>query len=386
MKPLTDFVIDRGKIFSNMNVLRETYIPDNFFFRDDEMKRIKNDLSYFLEKGYMNHLFIFGPPSTGKTHIIKRLTENFNNIAEEYKINRKIIYFNFGGITYGEALREIATALNAKKSSLYDLQYTADKMEAALVFDEMDKMKKTIHEKNPADRLIHFFTRNTSLRLIVIVNDIMFPETLDITTRSTFSPNSIFFREYTASELFEILRSRCKLAFKEEVIDEEVISRFSAWIKSHGIELRIAFKILLEAGKLAEEKGMDHITFSNLEDAYKVVEFRMITDLIKKLNDNELLFLFSVAKAQEINFWKSAEKELVYKVYLDRCAKIGYSPSSWIYLQNFVVNKLRSMGFINLEKKGKGRGKGTITYYSLSIPIDETLPILEKMINEIKIV
>lgn len=375
IKKITEFLENNDTVFKQAQVLSEKYIPDNFLFREEEIRQIIHNLTAFFEDVPPNNMFLVGSPSTGKTHILLYLTGVLNDYAVKEGRKIKYVYVNVGGKTLPQSLVNIAEkmGLNAVKNfGLGTFDMIVKNIDGCyfFIFDEFDRIKKTPDYTNPYDIIVNLFSRiGSNVRLTLVANNVKIIEKLEAPTKSSFSPNQLYFRSYNAFETTEILKDRCKKAFIDGVIDEETIAKFGAWIYRSGVDLRTSFKILLNAGRNVSVGNTGDlekkITFDVLMKSFKDVEKNILQEILSKLNDSELLLIHSIASAQKKYNKTEVEKNIVYKTYQTLCNSFAISPLTWRHISSYITPKIEMQGIIRTDVHGRGKGKGTATFFSL---------------------
>ena len=267
IKKLTDFMDNKDSIFKNATVLTEEYIPDKFLYREDEIHQIFFNISAFFHGIKPNNMLILGPPSSGKTHIMQAITDTLNEEAVRKDIKVKYIYVNVGNASLPGALSDTAREMGmiiSKKLGLSIAGIIKRNMNGykyCFVFDEFDRLKPTKEYRNPYDYLLNIFSRmGSGVCVVAIANNKNIMNRIEPPTKSSYSPIQMYFRAYNASEITEILKYRCNEAFESGIIDESVIERFSAWVYKTGLDLRTAFKVLLNAGYMIVDSKKTSIT------------------------------------------------------------------------------------------------------------------------------
>lgn len=388
VRKITDFV-DEESVFRNAKILSEDYVPntDKFLFREEEINNIMENLTSVFNGFPPNNMFIYGPPSTGKTHIMLSILDVLNEYASTYGEDAKFIYVNSGGRTAPQVLVDVANKLGLNAVINMGINIIAN-IEKNLhkdgnyffVFDEFDRMKRTPQYPNPYDIIINPFTRMGShVRIAVIVNNYKIYDKFDAPTKSSYSPTKMYFRAYNINEVIQIIQDRCNDAFKEGVIDEDTIIEFGKWIHKSGVDLRTSFKVIFKAGRKASMGKKKKITYDDLQEAFRDVEQDMLKSTLTKLNDAEFLFICSIALAQKEYNLAEVEKNKVYEKYIDVCREVGVSPLSWKHLSTYICPKIEMQGIIKTDVHGRGKGKGISTFFSIdSVDIDEVLKITKE--------
>lgn len=365
---ITDFLKTKG-VFKDAKVLSETYIPDEFLFREEEISKIMKNLTSFFNDVPPNNLFIYGPPSTGKTHIIMAITNTLNEYAVKEGYKTQYIYINTGKRTLPQVLVNIAESMGIKAvinqgPMIVDIIKKRLDSKYFLIFDEFDRMGTTETHTNPYDFIVNVFTRmGSNVRIGCILNDIKILNKLDKASMSSYSPQKLYFRAYNASEITDILKDRCRKAFADGVIDDETVAEFGAFVYKSGIDLRTALKILLTAGR--DTQINEKITINKLKEAFMEVEKDMIKEVVSNLNDTELLFTYAIVSAQIKQKSREVEKNIVYSAYEKICKNFGYPVLSWRHLSTRIATGLERQGIIKSDVHGRGKGRGTATFFSI---------------------
>ena len=363
-----DKFIGVNRIFRNPEVLKESHIPSEFLFRDEEKKSILDEIIPLLGFSGVtpNHIYIYGPPSTGKTQLIIKTMNEINDYSQKYDENIKLIYTSFKNKTYVAGINDLirnnidesipTAGIPLKK--LVDMigEYAKGKT-LGIIFDEVDKMLSTNQYPNPIDTLLGTFTRfyelykGTDTFLIVISNDDIHAN-LSPSTKSTFIAKRIYFRAYNADELYKILKARCEQAFNPGVIDDLALINLVQKLKKIG-DLRLGLKTLISAGKIAYRENKEVIDAEIINLAFEDIQKNIIGDKIRNSTDVNLQIVYYTAVLQK------RQGEATMKEVYDLCKK--NEPDDFLsygYVTTTVIPKLEEEGLIISKVRGLGRGKG----------------------------
>jgi len=376
-----------SSIFKNPDVLKEEHIPDKFLFREEECKKITDHISSFFQLGMKpSDMFIYGPPSTGKTHMIKKIVSETNEFAEKYDWKIKLFYTSFKNRTYREGLGNLINLKIGKSGFtaneiIEKINHRIRGYTAGFVFDEVDKIIVTNTYPNPIDMLIGTFTRfgelfNNPNVFIIVISNKDITRSLTPPSRSTFIPVHIYFRDYKLDEIYQILKHRCEQAFVNGAISDETLLHLLEKLGKVR-DLRLGLRTLLMAGKLACMRKTNKITDDIIDMAFEEVQKNIIKDGIINADDTQLLIVYFTALLQK----KKGKPQMteIYRLY----KKEAINPLSFGYISNYVVPKLEGQGLIMNEVKGFGRGKGKARF--LWVEEDKVDDILQICREELKI-
>lgn len=374
IKPLTvEMFFKESMIFQNFKVFNTGYIPNHFLYREKELQQLINCFSS-LNNGSSINVWLNGPPSTGKTHILKYMTKTFNDHVNTKGINLRYIYVSARDSTvcqlYGNILQQLnneaeTEGLSTGQRLIKILKHANNYNGINFIIDEIDKLKTTSNYQHPIDTVIGNFTRLTEMcpnfnsehMLTVASNDVMLHKKLEPSTSSSFSPENIHFQEYNAPQIGDILWKRCQNGFKKNVIKHEDVDYLGAILCQSIKDIRTGLHVLMKAGKLAEENNKPNIPKEYLTQAEKIVEKNKLQETIIRLDDSQVSLLLGIAKVQR-RFNDSVDSNDVYHEYRKIAQKNDSDPLKNRYLMEFVSPKIESMGLITTSFKGRGRGRG----------------------------
>ncbi len=239
-----------------------------------------------------------------------------------------------------------------------------------LILDEVDQTVKKIS----SDFLYNLTRLNSELSksqisIVGISNNLTFLDNLDPRVRSSLSEEEIVFPPYNALQLQEILKKRAKEAFKENVVQQEVIAKCAAFAaREHG-DARRALDLLRVAGELSERDGSKKILLKHIDEANEKIERDKILDVIKSEPKQFQLVLHSIIELLEqrtkgIHGIQRALNENsidpiftgdVYNYYRQFCQE-----NKWDVLTQRrvgdIIQEFDMLGIINVRVISKGRG------------------------------
>ena len=388
--------LTRDTLFKDKQVLQMNYIPDDITHRDEQVDQIAEILAPSLKKQKPSNVFIYGKVGSGKTLVIKYITNQLLGTANKLNIPLKILYINcklkrvadteyrlmaqlirdFGqdipttGLPTDEIYKTFFGIVDSKKQLLI------------LILDEIDQLVKKC-----GDGILYNLTRineelkNSQLSLIGISNDLVFVDNLDPRVKSSLSEEEIVFPPYNALQIQDILNQRVIKAFKEGVVQQGVIAKCAAYAaREHG-DARRALELTRVAGELAERESSPSVNIKHLDKAEQKIEKDRITDTIKTQPLQCQLVLYAIIKV----YLKKKDVILtgeVYEIYKSYCSRSNLRPLTQRRISD-IIAELDMFGILNVRVISKGR-YGRTREISLAIQssmLPKIISLLEQSLN-----
>lgn len=299
-------------IWKDRDSLLENYIPPTLPGREEEIDQLTKFIS-LAKIGKPPDLLVTGPTGTGKTAIVKYVfrklhgkipnceliyvtvaspLNTLSTIAEELGLKWQGIRRVYNGIPRGvsidEALLFIKRGMKSKGIK-----------KLVIAMDEVDRLAG-----NPnGEWILYNFTRILPVSLVLITNKPMFLDRIeDERVISTLRPKYISLSDYTTPQIYEILKYRASLAFKDNTISQEVLKKIvELTIKETGSDVRFALDILLSAGDMAYSEDSREIEIRHILKSVEYARVNSIHRMISKLNSIESALLYLIAKKGEIS-------------------------------------------------------------------------------------
>jgi len=359
----------KKSVFRQAGSLDLSYVPEKLYCRDKVIKKLIYNYRRILEETdeppSINCLLL-GKGGVGKTATARYFGKNFYTIALEKDFKLFIEYYNcinfrskskiirelLAKYTHGsgrgfsddEALKLILTQLVRNNGYMF------------LVIDE-------IHLLKPEDILAFldiaetFGHQNAKLSILLVsrIKDWMTIETERILSRLN---DKITLKPYDFEDSILILQYRSDLAFKENVIDDEILTMIAQIVVNHK-NMRHGIEILRKSGLYADKEGLKSITADIIRAASNEVYPTFRGDIVDQLNDQELLALYGIVKSL-IN--KDEPFTLVddaYEDYLVVCENYSISPHVKMSFRKYVrqLNQLKIIASktVRIEEAQRGR-------------------------------
>ncbi|QQG39273.1 MAG: ORC1-type DNA replication protein [Candidatus Woesearchaeota archaeon] len=386
--------LKKDPIFLDKKALQDTYKPEFILHRQEQIEQIAGILAPVLRLEKSSNLFLYGKTGTGKTLTIKNIATQLNNVIEKKNLPIKIVYINCKlkrvADTEYRLIAQLAkefgktipsTGLPTDEVYRLFIDSIKDNHQIILlILDEIDQLvKKT------GDEILYNLTRlttdlkNIEISIIGISNDLVFIDHIDPRVRSSLSEEEIVFPPYNALQLQDILRHRAKLAFKENLVQEGVIEKCSAYAaRDHG-DARRALELLRVAAEISERRGASKIEIDHIDVAEEKIEHDRLIDIIRTQPKQFQLTLYSITLSTPKDNKNLIFTGEVYDLYKEYCTKVGLKPLTQRRVSD-IIAELDMLGIINTKIISKGR-YGRTREISLAIP-KSTMPEVINILKE----
>jgi archaeal cell division control protein 6 len=345
-------------LFRDPEVLEIDYVPEQFEFRDAQMRELAFQIRPGLRGGRPLNTICKGLPGTGKTTSVRKL---FTEIEESTKklvpvyINCQIDNTKFAIISqiYRKLVGHLPPSSGTSFKQVFDAIARILVKEEIVLIVALDDANYLLYE-NEINKVLYTLLRShesyegTRIGVIVIVSDldVDLARAVDARVASVFRPAEIYFPPYENAEIHEIMKARAMQGLFQGVLSEEMLDLVVEQTLKSG-DLRVGIDLLKRATLNAEQAARRNIGKEDICGAYEVSKYLHLSHTIKTLKDEERLILKSFArrtsKEQEMNAGE------VYKSIRESLS-IGYTRFYEI------IKKMDAMRLINLEyRDGKGR-------------------------------
>ena len=345
-------------LFRDPEVLEIDYVPEQFEFRDAQMRELAFQIRPALRGGRPLNTICKGLPGTGKTTSVRKL---FAEIEETTKklvpvyINCQIDNTKFAIIS--QIYKKLAGHL--PPSSGTSFKQVFDAVARILVKDEivlliaLDDANYLLYE-NEINNVLYTLLRSheayegTRIGVIVIISDmdVDLSRAIDARVASVFRPTEIYFAPYGDTEVQEIMKARVMQGLFTGVLSDDLLNLVVEQTLACG-DLRVGIDLLKRATLSAERAARRSIEREDICGAYEISKYLHLSYTVKTLKDDERQILKSFAerslKESEMNAGD------VYKS-IKESFSIGYTRFYEI------VKKMDALRLINLQyREGKGR-------------------------------
>jgi cell division control protein 6 len=377
---------DKNGIFKNKSLLQSNYTPSEIPHREEEIKQIASILAPVLRGEKTSNLFLYGKTGTGKTLSVQFVQDELNKrVKRDSNFKLKIEYLNCKLKKVSDTEYRILAELIKKMGgevpqtglptqAVYNKfieTIDSEKQVIVLILDEIDQTVRKIS----SDFLYNLIRLNSELSksklcIVGISNNLTFLDEIDPRVRSSLSEEEIIFHPYDALQLQDILNKRAKMAFKEGVIQEGVVSKCAAFAaREHG-DARRALDLLRIAGELAERDNSGKILIKHIDEANNKIEKDKILDIIQSEPKQFQLVLKAIIYLSETQKNEPIFTGDVYNIYQDLCLRHRLEVLTQRRVGD-IIQEFDMHGIINIKVISKGRG-GRMREIKLTIPKEIT--------------
>lgn len=387
----------KSRIFRDREKLLPDYVPEALPHRDAEIKKVASVLAPALRGEKPSNLFIYGLTGTGKTAVVRLVSSRLEQSARDAGARVKSVYVN---VRYRDTpyriLADIAESIGVRipftgisTSEVFDRilrRMNESGYVFVIVLDEIDFLVRRY-----GDDLLYKLTRiNTQLHgakvsLIGITNSVDLVESMDPRVKSSLSEVEVVFPPYNAEQLRDILEARAREAFREGVLEAEVIPLCAALAaRDHG-DARRALDLLRVAGEIAERRGDSRVTRDHVMMAREEIERDRVADAVRVLPLHSKLVVLAVILATGGGLGYTTTGD-VYETYRKLTQKLGIETVTMRRVSG-ILAELDMLGLVAGRVVSRGRYGKTRVIEIKADPatILKTLAediMLEEVVNE----
>jgi cell division control protein 6 len=376
-----------NSLFKTKKPFDDAFVPPDICGRDQELQKYINALQDIVDGFAPPNILVYGETGLGKTATTKHVLNLLRDELSETNRTLTVLEVNCNkhDSTYS-TLRHLADRLNEKsytqghsRSGLWDVVY--DGLDALgdtilLVLDGLEHL-------DPDTDLLYELSRasteleNAHLGIIGIATDSRYPDQLSLRIRRNLNATKIHFNLYDASDLRAILDYHCDLAFKNGVVNDDVVPLAAALTAQATGDARTGLTLLETAGDLAQTKGADTVTRSHVEHARTEAESRTVENIFfTDLTTQHRLLFLSVMRLNLLTD-DAAAFEDVENQYRQYCTRADTDPLSARRLRD-LLKVLLEKGFIDRDEYNAGPGGGRWNTYSVMVSPSTILDAIER--------
>ena len=314
---------------------KDTFSPETIFHRDEEISLYINALQDVVVGHDPNNIFVFGPTGVGKTAVTKWVRDKLQEKAGEEGVPLHVI----GPINcrnYRSAYSLVTSLVNEFRESDNKLpesgystdnvfEFLYDEIEAVggnvlIILDEIDNIPPDARNDFLYDLPRAEANENTPIEtakigLIGISNDLKFVDVLEPKVKSTLGEREIKFGPYNANELRDILGYYADMAFRDGVLQDEVVPLAAAFSAQERGDVRQGLRILEKAGEYARMSDGNVVTEEHVRQATETIETDELLDYFEDDLSSQQALTYLATTLAIIEPGHEATTKRVYNLY-----------------------------------------------------------------------
>ncbi|MFX1569427.1 MAG: Cdc6/Cdc18 family protein [Promethearchaeota archaeon] len=381
----------KKSVFRQASSLDLSYVPEKLYCRDDALKTLIFNFRRIVdekEQPSVNCL-VLGKGGVGKTCTARYFGKNFRTIAIEKDIKLFLEYFNCINFrSKSKIIRELLAKYqhgsgrgfsDDEALKLILSQLIREKGYMLLIIDEIHLLKQddVLAFLDIAETFGH---QNAKLSLLLISRskDWMKIENERILSRIN---EKIKLKPYDFDESMKILEYRSDLAFKENVVNEELLTMVSQIVTEHK-NMRHGIEILRKSGSFCDKEGLDRITADIIREASNDVYPTFRNDIVDQLKDQELLALYGITRSLINTEEPFTLVDDAFEEYNAICENYSIEPhvkmSFRKYVRQLTTLKIIASKTVRIEEATRGRH---LEITLLDIPSIKLVELLEDILE-----
>ena len=345
------------RIFKNKRVLSPLFVPEVLQDRDKEIKEIAYYLGDVVDRATPSNLLVLGLPGSGKTVCLNFVLDKLNertDVLARYVVADGTAYQVITDIARSCELDVPLRGLGFMEVWKILKEKVQDNISVFLL-DEIDKCLT-----KDGSKLLYHLSRHANICTVAISNKLTLMNLIDDPrVLSSFNPKKIVFSPYNAEQLIDILEYRAERAFYPDVLDDAVIPLCSAMAAQRNGDARYALDLLAFSADICTRREKEKVFEEDVRIAKDEVEIEFIRRSITGLGRVQKILLFSVLNSS------NNTPTQIYKYYNDIAENFGAYRLTQSRLSE-LLKELELFGLVEIERKGRGRGKGVDWSVSLS--------------------
>jgi len=319
-------------LVKDFSIFDFNHIPAQPLMRE-ECRHLIDEMLRFEMSSIPTHQAVIGSKGSGKTLTLRYLQKLLTD-----ETDLKVLYANCR--EHNTSFKIFAHLLDvqargASLSELYNRFCQKYNDKAIIILDEVDLMSP----KDKRRDILYFLSRSHNpYQVIMLSNNHRILRDLDASTKSSLQPVTVYFKNYDATQIHEILQERARQGLHS--CDDNTLAQIAAMtVKKANGDARIAIKTLFYV--VTEE-------VDNIAACFEKAREDVIIDMLNNLSDPLLMMLRSIV----INHSDFAKD--IYKKYCQISLSQNEKPFSYMYYYSN-LSFLQSMGLIALISTKFGR-------------------------------
>lgn len=358
-------------VFKDQNSLNQAWVPSNkqhLKCRDSELKKLLLLHRPILETQgeFSTNSLVLGKGGIGKTLTVRYFGRKFREAALKKDVKLTIEYYDcLQHRTKSSILRNISERLHYSAGHGY-----SDNEIMEQILKELIKRQESlliildeVHKIPPDDILallnasIGFGDKNTRFCIICISRETDWFK-VDNEKISSRIQDKIIMKPYAKEEAFEILKYRRNLAFRDGVLEDDIVDLIADIVVEQK-NMRTGIDIMRSCGIHADEKMLSTINTDMVLRSRDSISPTFRADVLDNLKLHEQLTLWAVAAALKASGDPYTKVDESYEYYEMLCEEMGYKAHVQMsyrkYIRNLASVKAIHKEYLNPTTEKKGR-------------------------------
>lgn len=362
-------VVGGRRLLKNPEVFDENYLPDKLPGRKNQILDLAKHLKHALHGAKPPNVVIYGKSGTGKSAVVKYVLNALRRIDEE-KFGGDSFAFSYVSCrtyrTLSRALDKIVTDLAGVSPNLWGMGIGAFYEALRDVLTDLGKPTVVVLDevdflRNHSD-LLYNLTRTdygrSKVCVVCISNSIKFLNRLDPSVVSSLSPVNMYFPQYNALELGEILRDRAEKGLEDGALSDDVVPFISATVARESGDARRAIKLLEMSVLIAEDVVAEAVTLDHVKAAVKELDKVEVREALNGAGRHVKLTMLAVAAVDYALRTNGRSRGIktgeAYQAYKALCSYVGEDPVSQRRFVDY-LSELESLDLISVNIKSFGK-------------------------------
>lgn len=398
-----------GSVFVDRDLVEPDTIIDEerIVGRDDQLESVVSFLRPTLQGNRPPNMLLYGPAGTGKSLIIGAVTQQIVELCQSRGERFGVVSINCQPInTLDQAVYELVqtvatdvgadigvpeTGVSTKRKYRRLYRLINDYYDSVIfVIDEIDLLIGRRANDEPAySKLLYQLSRasNTNdiegrVSVAALTNDPKFMENIDGRAESSFNPRDIYFPDYDANQLREILENR-RDAFRPDALGDDVIPLVAAFAaQSHG-DARKAIDLFRGAGDLADERSDETVSERHVRESQEEIDKDRSLKLIEGLTTQKKISLYATAAVAcySPKAGSTVPSPVGYRIYqwvTDELDADQMTRETYVKY----VKELSTYGLVSTARRSRGRGRGMYMEFTFT---SDPAAMMDRIADDIRL-
>jgi cell division control protein 6 len=285
-------------LFRDPEVFEIDYVPEQFNYRDDQIKELAFQIRPALRGGRPLNTVCRGLPGTGKTTCVKKLFEEITTTTKKVLpvyINCQIDNTKFA--IFSQIYRKLTGHLPPPSGTSFKTIFDAiarmimkDEIVLLICLDDANYLMYENEINNVLYPLLRSYEsfEGTRIGVILILSDmdVDLSRSIDARVSSVLCPTDIYFPPYSEEEVRTIISERVMQGFYPGVISADMMNLVVTQTLKGG-DLRVGIDLLKRAALSAERKAKRAIERDDICGAYLLSQYLHLSFSLKSLKTEE---------------------------------------------------------------------------------------------------